>query len=263
MKSIAGKVCVVTGSTSGIGLGIVKVLAEHGCALTINGFNDSKDAVDKTIQELKSMGAVDVIYSPADLSQESGVKELVDQTVAHFGRIDVLINNAGIQHVAPVAEFPVEKWNAILALNLSACFHGIRYALPHMRQHQFGRIINIASAHGLVASTGKAAYVAAKHGVLGLTKVVGLETAKEPITCNAICPGWVKTPLVEKQIESRVEAEHISLEQATLELLGEKQPSHQFVTPEQIGNLCAFLISDAAEQMTGSSYSIDGGWVAQ
>ncbi|BEG78410.1 3-hydroxybutyrate dehydrogenase [Achromobacter xylosoxidans] len=257
-----GKVAVVTGSTSGIGLGIATALAAQGADIVLNGFGDAAE-IEKVRAGLAAQHGVKVLYDGADLSKGDAVRGLVDNAVRQMGRIDILVNNAGIQHTALIEDFPTEKWDAILALNLSAVFHGTAAALPHMKKQGFGRIINIASAHGLVASANKSAYVAAKHGVVGFTKVTALETAGQGITANAICPGWVRTPLVEKQISALAEKNGVDQETAARELLGEKQPSLQFVTPEQLGGTAVFLASDAAAQITGTSVSVDGGWTAR
>jgi len=204
-----------------------------------------------------------VAFNPADLAKPAEIAQMVEAAVKEFGQLDILVNNAGIQHTAPIEKFPVDRWDAVIAINLSANFHAIRAAIPHMRERNFGRIINIASTHGLVASVEKSAYVAAKHGVVGLTKVVALETATTGITCNAICPGWVLTPLVQKQIAERAAREKIPVEQARTELLAEKQPSHEFATPQQLGALAVFLCTDAAAQITGAALPVDGGWTAQ
>ncbi|MNS70446.1 D-beta-hydroxybutyrate dehydrogenase [compost metagenome] len=259
---LKGKVALVTGSTSGIGLGIATAFAQQGADIVLNGFGDAAE-IEKLRAELAAKHGVKVIYDGADLSKGSAVRELVENTVRQLGRIDILVNNAGIQHTALIEDFPVEKWDAILALNLSAVFHGTAAALPHMKKQGFGRIINIASAHGLVASANKSAYVAAKHGVVGFTKVTALETAGQGITANSICPGWVRTPLVEKQITALAEKNGVDQETAARELLSEKQPSLQFVTPEQLGGTAVFLASDAAAQITGTSVSVDGGWTAR
>jgi 3-hydroxybutyrate dehydrogenase len=254
-----GKVVVVTGSTSGIGLGIARCFAKRGGSIMLNGFGDG-DAIAK---DLGNEFGVKTSFHGANLMNADECVDLIQKTHELFGSVDVLINNAGIQYVAPVQDFPVEKWDQILALNLTSAFHTIRTAIPFMQAQQFGRIINVASAHGLVGSKGKAAYVAAKHGILGLTKVVGLENAGTGITCNAICPGWVLTPLVQKQIDDNAAKAEISIKEAERELLSEKQPSHQFATPEEVGELAVFLASLSAAQITGSHYSIDGGWTAQ
>ncbi|MDQ1758544.1 3-hydroxybutyrate dehydrogenase [Achromobacter xylosoxidans] len=259
---LKGKVALVTGSTSGIGLGIATAFAQQGADIVLNGFGDAAE-IEKLRAGLVDKHGVRVIYDGADLSKGAAVRELVENAVRQLGRIDILVNNAGIQHTALIEDFPAEKWDAILALNLSAVFHGTAAALPHMKKQGFGRIINIASAHGLVASANKSAYVAAKHGVVGFTKVTALETAGQGITANAICPGWVRTPLVEKQITALAEKDGVDQETAARELLSEKQPSLQFVTPEQLGGTAVFLASDAAAQITGTSVSVDGGWTAR
>ncbi|MDQ2695471.1 MAG: 3-hydroxybutyrate dehydrogenase [Pseudomonadota bacterium] len=256
------KVAVITGSTSGIGLGIARRFANVGYGLVLNGFGDGRD-IERLRASLSDEFNVRVTYSAADMSRPAAIAAMIDAATADHGRVDVLVNNAGIQYTAPVVEFPPAKWDAIIAINLSAAFHAIRAVLPQMLARNAGRIINIASAHGLVASVHKAAYVAAKHGIVGLTKVVALETAQTGITCNAICPGWVLTPLVQKQIEDRAAALNISVEQAKSELLAEKQPSHEFATPEQLGELAVFLASPYAGQLTGQAIAMDGGWTAQ
>ncbi|OZI52660.1 3-hydroxybutyrate dehydrogenase [Bordetella genomosp. 4] len=259
---LKGKVAIVTGSTSGIGLGIATAFAQQGADIVLNGFGDAAE-IEKLRADLASQFGVNVLYDGADLSKGEAVRQLVANTVQSLGRIDILVNNAGIQHTALIEDFPVEKWDAILALNLSAVFHGSAAALPHMKKRGWGRIINIASAHGLVGSPNKSAYVAAKHGVVGLTKVTALETAGSGVTANAICPGWVRTPLVEKQITALAEQHHIDQDEAARDLLSEKQPSLQFVTPEQLGGTAVFLASDAAAQITGTTVSVDGGWTAR
>lgn len=259
---LKGLNAVVTGSTSGIGLGIANVLAGKGANLVINGFGDA-DEIEKERAGLEAKYGVKVVYSGADISKADEVKGMVDLCVDSFGSIDVLVNNAGIQYTEAAEDFPLEKWQAIININLSGVFYGMHAALPHMKKKGFGRIINIGSVHGLIASKHKVAYVAAKHGVVGMSKVVALETAGTGITCNTICPGWVHTPLVQKQIEARAAEEGISVEQATDDLLSEKQPSRQFATPEQMGELAAFLCSEAAAQMTGIAIPVDGGWTAQ
>ncbi|SAI34182.1 oxidoreductase [Bordetella ansorpii] len=259
---LKGKVAVVTGSTSGIGLGIATTFAQNGADIVLNGFGDAAE-IEKLRADLAKQHGVKVLYDGADLSKGEAVRQLVANTVQSLGRIDILVNNAGIQHTALIEDFPVDKWDAIIALNLSAVFHGMAAALPHMKKQGWGRIINIASAHGLVASASKSAYVAAKHGVVGLTKVAALEAAGQGVTANAICPGWVRTPLVEKQITAIASNKGISQDEAARELLGEKQPSLQFVTPEQLGGTAVFLASEAAAQITGASISVDGGWTAR
>jgi 3-hydroxybutyrate dehydrogenase len=259
---LKGKVAIITGSTSGIGLGIATAFAEQGADVMLNGFGDAA-AIDRTVRALAERYGVRTAYSPADVSKPAQIRELVAKTRGELGPTEILVNNAGIQHVALVEEFPEERWNAIIAINLSAAFHAAKTVLPEMKQRKWGRIINIASAHGLVASGGKAAYVAAKHGLVGLTKVVAIETANDGITCNAICPGWVLTPLVQQQIEARAKAANMTVDAAKEELLREKQPMLQFTTPEKIGALAVFLCGDGAATMTGAALSIDGGWVAQ
>ncbi|MFW7557337.1 SDR family NAD(P)-dependent oxidoreductase [Klebsiella pneumoniae] len=289
--NLHGKTALVTGSTSGIGLGIAKVLAQAGAQLVLNGFGDSSHAR----AEVAALGKIPG-YHDADLRDVGQIEAMMHYAESTFGGVDIVINNAGIQHVAPVEQFPVDKWNDILAINLSSVFHTTRLALPGMRQRNWGRIINIASVHGLVASKEKfhttrlalpgmrqrnwgriiniasvhglvaskekSAYVAAKHAVVGLTKTVALETARSGITCNAICPGWVLTPLVQQQIDKRI-AEGVDPEQASAQLLAEKQPSGEFVTPQQLGEMALFLCSDAAAQVRGAAWNMDGGWVAQ
>ena len=262
MTSLKNKTALVTGSTSGIGLGIARKLAGQGADLMLNGFGDA-GYIARLREELAGEFGVRVAHHGADMSKPAEIEAMVAAAEAEFGRLDILVNNAGIQHVAPVDEFPVERWDAVIAINLSAVFHGTRAALPSMKARGWGRIVNIASVHGLVASVNKAAYVAAKHGVIGLTKVVALETAETNITCNAICPGWVLTPLVQKQIDALALAKAITIEEAGRELLSEKQPSKSFVTPEQLGDLAVFLSSDAASTMRGAALTMDGGWTAQ
>jgi 3-hydroxybutyrate dehydrogenase len=260
--SLKGKTAVVTGSTSGIGLGIARALAASGADVLLNGFGEAS-AIEKLVSEFKGAHRINVAYSGADMSKPAEVAAMIAQGTRELGRVDILVNNAGVQHTALVEEFPPEKWDAIIAINLSAAFHAIRAALPVMRARGWGRIVNIASAHGLVASTHKVAYVAAKHGLLGLTKVVALETATTPITCNAICPGWVLTPLVQKQIDDLALRQGLTPEKARMTLLGEKQPSLEFATPEQIGALTVFLCTEAAAQMRGVALPVDGGWTSQ
>ena len=252
--NLQGKTALVTGSTSGIGLGIALVLAKAGANLILNGFGDASAVIAQVAQSGTRVG-----HHPADVSDPAQIADMVDYAQREFGGVDILVNNAGIQHVDNVEDFPIERWNSIIAINLSSVFHSTRLCLPGMRDRNWGRIINIASVHGLVGSTGKAAYVAAKHGVIGLTKVVGLETARTQVTCNAICPGWVLTPLVQQQIDNRGG----DPAQARQDLLAEKQPSLEFVTPEQLGELVLFLCSDAATQVRGAAWNVDGGWLAQ
>lgn len=258
---LEGKVAVVTGSTSGIGLGVARALAAQGANVMLNGFGAAEE-IEALRKELGAAG-VKVAYSAADMAKPAEIAGMVEAATRELGRVDILVNNAGIQFTAPVEEFPVERWDAIIAINQSAVFHGIRAALPQMRKRNFGRIVNIASVHGLVASTDKVAYVAAKHAVVGITKVVALETATTAITCNAICPGWVLTPLVQKQIDALAAREKLTADAARARLLGEKQPSREFATPEQIGALTVFLCSDAAAQIRGVTLPVDGGWLAQ
>jgi len=262
MTRLKDKAAVVTGSTSGIGLGIARALAQAGCNIMLNGFGEPA-AIESERAQIKKDFGVRTAFSPADMTKPAEIAAMIDATAQEFGSVDILVNNAGIQHTAPVEKFPIERWDAVIAIDLSASFHTIRAALPHMARRNWGRIINIASAHGLVASVEKVAYVAAKHGVLGVTKVVALETAKTGITCNAICPGWVLTPLVQKQIEARAVREKIPVEQAKTELLAEKQPSQEFATPEQIGAVAVFLCSESAAQIRGAALSVDGAWTAQ
>ena len=259
---LSGKTALVTGSTSGIGLGIAKALAAQGCQIMLNGFGDPA-AVERTRAALEAEHRVRVRYDDADLTRPGEVTALVDATLEALGAVDILVNNAGIQHTAPVDAFPPEKWDAILATNLSAAFHAIQRAVPAMKERGFGRIVNTASVHGLVGSVNKAAYVAAKHGLVGLTKVVALETAGTGITCNAICPGWTHTALIQQQIVARAQALGVTVEEGERELLSEKQPSKQFVTTEQLGALVVFLCSAAAAQLTGAAVPVDGGWTAQ
>jgi 3-hydroxybutyrate dehydrogenase len=258
---LKGKTALVTGSTSGIGLAIARALAKDGANVMINGFGD-KDAIEKERAGLEKEFGIKARYSPADMTKPTEIAEMVRATQKDFGSLDVLVNNAGIQHVANIEDFPTEKWDAIIAINLSSSFHTIHAALPGMKSRKWGRIVNIASAHGLVASGQKVAYVAAKHGIVGLTKVVAIEAANDGVTCNAICPGWVLTPLVEQQINARAKAARQTFDQAKVALVSEKQPMHDFSKPENIGALTVFLCSDAAASMTGSAYSIDGGWDA-
>jgi 3-hydroxybutyrate dehydrogenase len=260
--SLKGKAVIVTGSTSGIGKAIAEAFAAQGCAVMLNGFGD-KAAIEAQRAALAKKCGVDVAYHGADMSKPAEIADMVAKTKASFGSIDILVNNAGIQYVAPIEDFPPERWEAIIAINLSATFHAIHHALPAMKAGKWGRIINIASTHGLVASAQKVAYVAAKHGIVGLTKVVGMECADTGVTCNAICPGWVLTPLVQAQIEARAKEQGIAVDQARRNLLAEKQPQLQFTTPEQIAGLALFLASDTASNMQGAQLVSDGGWTAQ
>ena len=259
---LKGKTALVTGSTSGIGLGIARALAAQGADIVLNGFGD----VDGPKAQIAALG-VKVAYHGADMSKPAEVEAMMKFAAAEFGKVDILVNNAGIQHVARIESFPVEKWDAVIAINLSSAFHATRLALPAMQAADggkgWGRIINIASAHGLVGSPEKSAYVAAKHGIVGLTKVTALENATSGVTCNAICPGWVLTPLVQKQIDARSVAEKISNDAAAQELLREKEPSMQFTTPDELGALAVFFCSPAGNNVRGVAWNMDGGWVAQ
>ncbi|MBV8634340.1 MAG: 3-hydroxybutyrate dehydrogenase [Burkholderiaceae bacterium] len=255
---LKNKTALVTGSTSGIGLGIALALARQGANIVLNGFGD----VEGPKAEVAALG-VKVGYHGADMSRPAEIEAMVNYVNAEFGGCDIIVNNAGIQHVAPVQDFPVERWDAIIAINLSSAFHTTRLVLPGMLARGWGRIINLASVHGLVASAQKSAYVAAKHGLVGLTKVTALETATSPVTTNAICPGWVLTPLVQKQVDARAAQRNISDEEAKRELLAEKEPSLQFTTPDELGALAVFLCSDAAANIRGQAWAMDGGWTAQ
>jgi 3-hydroxybutyrate dehydrogenase len=256
-----GKVSLVTGSTSGIGLGIARALAAAGSWIVLNGFGKPEE-ITAAQDAIKSEFSISTLYSSADMSKPKAIEEMIAMTLDTYGRLDVLVNNAGVQHVAPLADFPVEKWDQILAINLSSAFHTTRAALPSMRRNGFGRIINIASAHGLVASPFKAAYVAAKHGIVGLTKVTALETAEEGITCNAICPGYVFTPLVEAQIEGQAKSHGIPREKVIRDILLAQQPNKRFATVEEMGAVAVFLASEGAASITGIALPVDGGWTA-
>lgn len=260
LKPLAGKVAIVTGSTSGIGLGIAAAFAEKGADVVINGFGDAA-AVEASRRMLEDHG-VKVIYSPADMSKPEQVTGMIEIAREQLGKVDILVNNAGIQHVSPIEEFPMAKWDAILAINLSSAFHATRAVFAGMKERHWGRIINVASVHGLIASPFKAAYVAAKHGIVGLTKVVALEGAEFGVTCNAICPGYVWTPLVEKQIDDQARAHNISHEQVISEVLLKQQPSKRFARIEEMAALAIFLCSDGAASITGAALPVDGGWTA-
>jgi 3-hydroxybutyrate dehydrogenase len=260
--SLKGKVAVVTGSTSGIGKAVAEAFAAEGCTVMLNGFGD-RAAIEAQRAELAQKSGVSVAYHGADMSKPAEIEAMMAYAASEFGGVDVLVNNAGIQHVAAIEDFPPEKWDAIIAINLSSTFHTTRLALRGMRARNWGRVVNIASTHGLVASAQKSAYVAAKHGIVGFTKAAALETAASGITVNAICPGWVLTPLVQKQIDDRAAREKISVDEAKRALLGEKQPSLQFTTPEQLGELTLFLCSPAADNVRGVAWAVDGGWTAQ
>jgi 3-hydroxybutyrate dehydrogenase len=260
--SLKGKVALVTGSTSGIGQGIAVALAQAGADIMLNGFGDPEKIEDLRASIAKQHG-VRGAYSGADISKPDQIDAMVNETQAKLGSLDILVNNAGIQFVARVEDFPTDRWDSIIAVNLSGVFHGMKAAIPGMKQRGWGRIINIASAHGLVASPQKVAYVAAKHGVIGMTKVAALELANTGVTANAICPGWVLTPLVQKQLEDKAKQEGTDVETQKHRFLTEKQAMAEFSTPEQIGALTVFLCSDAARTITGAPLSVDGGWVAQ
>ncbi|MCW5230512.1 3-hydroxybutyrate dehydrogenase [Verminephrobacter eiseniae] len=255
---LQGKTALVTGSTSGIGLGLAKALARQGANIVLNGFGD----IDGARAELLAIG-VQVAYHGADMGRMADIEDLMKYSAAQFGRVDILVNNAGIQHVDDVQDFPPARWDAVIAINLTSAFHTARLALPAMRSANWGRIINLASVHGLVGSAGKSAYVAAKHGLVGLTKVIALENATTGVTCNAICPGWVLTPLVQQQVDAKAAQHGLSNEQAKQQLLREKEPSMQFTTPEELGELALFLCSPAANNVRGVAWNMDGGWAAQ
>ncbi|QOL48368.1 3-hydroxybutyrate dehydrogenase [Massilia litorea] len=264
MKSnmLSGKTALVTGSTSGIGLGIARALAEQGANLVFNGFGDAQQ-IEKLYTDIGQEFGVQTAYHNADMSKSEQIEAMMAFAQEKFGGVDILVNNAGIQHVAAVEDFPTEKWDAIIAINLTSAFHTTRLALPGMKQKNWGRIINLASVHGLVGSAQKSAYVAAKHGLVGFTKVTALETAQTGVTCNAICPGWVLTPLVQKQVDDRAARENVSNDEAKRALLAEKQPSGEFVTPDELGALAVFFCSPAASQVRGVAWNMDGGWAAQ
>ena len=255
---LKNKTALITGSTSGIGLGIAKALAAQGANIVLNGFGDAETPQ----KEIAALGAK-VAYHGADMSKPAEIEAMMAFAAEKFGHVDILVNNAGIQHVARIEDFPVEKWDAIMAINLSSAFHATRLALPAMQKTNWGRIINVASVHGLVASAEKSAYVAAKHAVVGLTKVTALENATSGVTCNAICPGWVLTPLVQKQVDAKAAAMGLSNDEAKKQLLKEKEPSLQFTTPEELGALAVFFCSPAGDNVRGVAWNMDGGWAAQ
>lgn len=259
---LKGKYALVTGSTSGIGLGIARALASQGCSIMLNGFGESSTIEGLRLSMERSYD-VKALYNPADMTKPAEIAALVQDSIERLGGVDIVVNCAGIQHTAEIENFAPEMWDAIIAINLSSSFHTIHHAIPWMKSNGWGRIINIASVHGLVGSVNKAAYIAAKHGLVGLTKVVALETAGKGITCNAVCPGWTRTELIEPQIVARAELLGVDIEEGGRALLAEKQPSQQFVTVEQLGQLALFLCSAAAEQITGTAIPVDGGWTAQ
>jgi 3-hydroxybutyrate dehydrogenase len=261
MRALDGKVSLVTGSTSGIGLGIARALARAGSAVVLNGFGTASQVAELRASFENDFGT-SAAYSAADMTMPDQIERMIEDIIEEHGRLDILVNNAGIQHVAPIHEFPIAEWDAIVAINLSSAFHCIRAAVPAMRRNGFGRIINIASAHGLVGSPFKAAYVAAKHGIVGLTKVVALETAEDGITCNAVCPGYVYTPLVEAQIEGQAKSHGIPREQVIRDVLLAQQPNKRFATTEELGALTVFLASPAGASITGIALPVDGGWTA-
>ena len=259
---LSGKTALVTGSTSGIGLGLARALAGQGANIVFNGFGDAQQ-IEKLHTDIGHEFGVQTAYHGADMSKPGEIAAMMQFADDKFGGVDILVNNAGIQHVANIEDFPPEKWDAVIAINLTSAFHTSRLALPGMKQNNWGRIINLASVHGLVGSAQKSAYVAAKHGLVGLTKVTALETAQTGVTCNAICPGWVLTPLVQKQVDDRAARDHLSNDAAKKALLAEKQPSGEFVTPEELGALAVFFCSPAGNQVRGVAWNMDGGWAAQ
>ena len=259
---LSGKTALVTGSTSGIGLGLARSLAQQGANIVFNGFGDAQQ-IEKLYLDIGREFDVQTAHHNADMSKPAEIADMIAFAQEKFGGVDILVNNAGIQHVANIEDFPTEKWDAVLAINLTSAFHTTRLALPSMKANNWGRIINLASVHGLVGSAQKSAYVAAKHGLVGFTKVTALETARTGVTCNAICPGWVLTPLVQKQVDDRAAQGSLSNEAAKNALLAEKQPSGEFVTPEELGALAVFFCSPAGAQVRGVAWNMDGGWVAQ
>ena len=260
--SAKGKVAIVTGSTSGIGLGIARALAVSGCHVMLNGFGDA-DEIEKVRAGLENEHGVQVAYNSADMTKPQEIAALIKDAADRWGSVDIIVNNAGIQHVSPVDEFPEEKWDAIIAINLSSAFHMTKHALPHMKKNKWGRIVNLASAHALVASPFKSAYVAAKHGIAGFTKTVALEVAQQGITVNAICPGYVKTPLVENQIADTAKARGITEDEVVNNVMLAASPTKQFTQIDQLGDLAVFLCSDSAANITGAMLPVDGGWTAQ
>ena len=260
-RDLDGRSAIVTGSTSGIGLGVATALAARGANVMLNGFGPERE-VEETRAGLMQVHDVAVVYSAADLSRAENVVAMVDQARREFGQVEILVNNAGIQHVSPIEDFPPERWDAVLAINLSAAFHATRAVFADMKSRGWGRIVNVASAHGLIASPFKSAYVAAKHGIVGLTKVIALEGAEAGVTCNAVCPGYVWTPLVEKQIDDQARAHQISREDVIRDVLLKQQPNKRFATVEEIGALVAFLCSADAQSITGTALPVDGGWTA-
>ena len=261
-RALSGRVAIVTGSTSGIGLGIARALAAEGAAIVLNGFGPAEE-IARTRSAMVEEFGISVGYNGADMSNPAEIANMVAAVIADYGTADILVNNAGIQHVAPIEEFPVEKWDAIIAINLSGAFHAIRAAAPGMRASGWGRIVNIASAHGHVGSPFKSAYVAAKHGVIGLTKVAALEYAEHGVTVNAVCPGYVWTPLVEKQIDEQARSHNIPREQVVRDVFLKKHPNKRFATIEEIGATVSFLCSKGADTITGTSIMVDGGWTAE
>ena len=261
-KFLAGKNAIVTGSTSGIGEAIATALAEQGANIMLNGFGDA-GVIETLRKKIADQHGVQVLYSGADVTKGDEIEKMVKDCAAQLGSVDILVNNAGIQFTAPIDQFPTEKWDAVIATNLSSSFHAIKHVLPIMRQKGWGRIVNTISTHGLVGSATKSAYVAAKHGMVGLTQVVALETAQENITCNGVCPGWVLTPLVQKQIEDRANSEGKTVEDVTHELVDEKQPTHKFVKAEDVAAFVVFLCGPNSGSITGAALTIDGGWTAE
>ena len=259
---LKGRVAVVTGSTSGIGQAIAEVFAREGASIMLNGFGD-KAAIEAQRARLEKLSGAKVLSDAADMSKPAEIEAMIKRAASELGGVDILVNNAGIQHVAPIDEFPPEKWDAIIAINLTSAFHTTRHALPLMKKRRWGRIINIASAHGLVASPNQCAYVASKHGIIGLTKATAVEVAEHGIRCNSICPGFVHTPLVEKQIVDRAAENNVSRDEAIRDIILAPQPTKEFVTVEQIAGTALFLCSPAADQITGAQFSVDGGWTAR